>query len=170
MIAHSSLKLLHGLVVQRRSARNGELHLAASGAHELCEFLGNALQHAQTVVLGKGVKEAGDGVGLILDGDGLLELGYDLLLVLDRQSWRGDKSLQLWVLLESRVQVFEGFGDVVDRGVLGRRGVLEIGLSAIAKPRKLACRSYQSAITQLAMIALSLAIWSSYLAYVPSTP
>ena len=128
-LANSRLQLLHNLVVQRCGRCDSQLNLALRRADQLRKLLAHALEDAQTVVLGKGVEEVGDGVGLVLDAGGLLELLHNLLLVLDGKSGRLDDAGELGVLLEGLVQAVNGLGDVVEGGGLGGGGVLPMAVS-----------------------------------------
>lgn len=104
-----------------RSARNRHLDLAARSAHQLAELGANALEEAQTVVLGQGLEEVLDGgVG----ASGLLELGDDGGLVGGGQGRGVEDGGQLGVLGDQAAQLVQGGGGRVERGGLDGRGVL----------------------------------------------
>lgn len=113
-LADSSLKLLDDLPIQRRSAGDRHLHLPARGSHDDTKLLAHALEHRQPVVLGQGVEEVLDRVGLVLHGNCLLELGDDGFLVGDAEGGRGQDRLQAGVFAEGAGEVVEGFGDGVE--------------------------------------------------------
>jgi hypothetical protein len=121
-LADGVLQLLHHLCVKRAGGGDGHLNLTASGGHEGTELLADALKDGETVVGGQGLEELLD--GLVGGVGGLLELGDDLLLVLDGKGGRGQDVLQFGVLLESRVEVLHGLGDGIEGGGLGGCGVL----------------------------------------------
>lgn len=121
-LANSGLQLPDNLGVQSAGGGDGHLNLATGGAHEGTELLGDALEDGEAVVLGEGVEELLQGV--VGDAGGLLELGDDLLLVLDGEGGRGEDLLQLSVLLEGALEVLHGARDGLERGGLGGRGVL----------------------------------------------
>lgn len=123
-LADSVLQLLHDLVVKRRSRGDHKLDLASLSAHEHTKLLRDTLKYAKTVVLGQGLEEVCEGVGLVGNTSALLQLSDDLLLVRDRECRRGQDGLELGVALEGGVQVVHGFGNGVDRGLLGSGRVL----------------------------------------------
>lgn len=115
-------------------AGNVELDLAAVGAHELGEVLGDGLEQAEPVVLGEGLEEVLDDAFLVLAADQLLQLGDDLLLVALGEGRGGENLGELRVLLEDVVQVLEGLGDGLEGGGLGGSGVLwRVGTAPSAK-------------------------------------
>ena len=69
-----------GLLISYLSAGNDELNLAAGGADDLGELLGDALEYAEAVVLGEGGEEVLDGV-VGGGAEGLGQLGDDGVLV-----------------------------------------------------------------------------------------
>lgn len=97
------------------SAGDSQLDLAPSGAHQLAELMADALQETQSVVLGEGVEEVLDGVGLVLAAGVLLELGNDGGLVLGGERWRKHDLGQLGVSAVDVVEGTEGLGDGVER-------------------------------------------------------
>lgn len=104
-------------------AGDGELNLAAGGAHDLGELLGDAGEEAEAVVLGESGEEVLD--GLLGAGAGLLgELGDDGGLVLGGQGGRGEDGGQLGVLGEDGVEGGQGLGRGVQGRGLGGGGVL----------------------------------------------
>ena len=123
-LANGVLQLPHDLGVKSAGGGNSHLDLAAGGGHEGAELLADALKDGKTVVGGQGVEELLD--GLVGAAAGLLELGDDLLLVLDGEGRGREDALQLGVLLEGGVEVLHGLGDGIERRGLGSRGVLLI--------------------------------------------
>lgn len=121
-LADSGLQLPDDLSVKRAGGGDGHLNLAAGGGHEGAEFLADALKDGKTVVGGEGLEELLD--GLVGAAGGLLELGDNLLLVLDGESGRGQDVLQSSVILESGLEALHGLGDGIEGGGLGGCGVL----------------------------------------------
>jgi hypothetical protein len=114
-LADSVLQLPNDLSVQRAGGGDGHLNLAAGGGHEGAELLADALKDGETVVGGQG-----------------LELGDDLLLVLDGERGRGQDLLQASVLLESGSEVLHGLGDGIEGGGLGGCGVLLVRAGSVS--------------------------------------
>lgn len=109
------------------SAGNGHLNLATGSSDDLAKLLSDALQEAQSVVLGEGVEEVLEGGAA---GTGLLdELGNNRRLVGGGQGGSGQDSAQLGVLVEDAAQLGELFGGGIEGGSLGGRGVLKIDAS-----------------------------------------
>ena len=121
-LADSVLQLLDDLSVKRAGGGDGHLDLAAGGGHEGAELLADALEDGETVVGGQGLEELLD--GLVGAAGGFLELGDNLLLVLDGESGRGQDALEFSVLLEGGLEVLHGLGDGIEGGGLGGCGVL----------------------------------------------
>jgi hypothetical protein len=129
-LADSVLQLPNDLSVQRAGGGDGHLNLAAGGGHEGAELLADALKDCETVVGGQGLEELLD--GLVGAAGGLLELGDDLLLVLDGERGRGQDLLQASVLLESGSEVLHGLGDGIEGGGLGGCGVLLVRAGSVS--------------------------------------
>lgn len=109
------------------SAGNGHLNLATGSSDDLAKLLSDALQEAQSVVLGEGVEEVLEGGAA---GTGLLdELGNNRGLVGGGQGGSGQDCAQLGVLVEDAAQLGELFGGGIEGGSLGGRGVLKIDAS-----------------------------------------
>lgn len=121
-LADGVLQLPHNLGVKSAGGGDGHLDLTAGGGHEGAELLADALKDGKTVVGGQGLEELLD--GFVGAAAGLLELGDDLLLVLDGEGRGREDVLQLGVLLEGGVEVLHGLGDGIERRGLGGRGVL----------------------------------------------
>lgn len=106
------------------SAGDNHLDLAAGSRDNLAKLLRNALQEAQSVVLGEGFEEVLERGAA---GTGLLdELGHDRRPVGGGQGGRGEDDIELGVLLDKGAQLGELLGGGIEGGRLGGRGVLEI--------------------------------------------
>lgn len=105
------------------SGGDAQLDLAAVSAHQSAELLADALEGAETVVLGKSGEEVLQDVGLVGTGD-LLELLNDLLLVGDGQGGSAEDGGQLGVGLQGLAEVGDGLGGLVESRGLGGGGVL----------------------------------------------
>lgn len=127
-LAHSSLELLYDLVVQWRSRGDGHLDLAPRGADQLLKLLADTLQNAQAVVLGKGLEEVANGVGLVGDVGGLLDLGHNLALVLGGEGRGAQDGLKAGILLEGLGEALDGLGDAVEGLRLDGGGVLPMAV------------------------------------------
>lgn len=118
-----ALQLLEHLVVQRGRARDPQLDLAPIRAHEGVEFLADALQHAQPVVLRQRVQEVLDHVDLVRARD-LLQFLHDLGFVFGAERRRSEHRGELGVLLERVQDAVQRFGRGFEGGRLCRRRVL----------------------------------------------
>lgn len=142
-LANSRLKLLHDLVVQWLSGRDGHLDLSSRGADQLGELLSYTVEHAQSVVLGQSVEEVLQCVVLVLHACALLEFVHDLLLIVYRQRRRADHRLELRVFLEGLGQAVHCLCNCVEGGAFGGRGVLVI-LSVLS----LLCAVHSTTLTR----------------------
>ncbi|KAB8338834.1 hypothetical protein FH972_021778 [Carpinus fangiana] len=129
-LTDGGLKLLEHLSVQRRSAGDTQLDLAARGAHQLLELLAHAGEHAEAVVVCERLQEVLD--RRLLRARGLEQLRDHLALVFGCQRRRGEDLAEFGVALEGAVQRGEGFGDGVERRLFRGGGVL-CGGSALAR-------------------------------------
>ena len=113
------------------SAGDGQLNLTTGGAHEGTELLGNTLKLVESVVLGQSLEEVLDGVVLVLDVEGLLDLGNDLLLVGLAEGGGIKDGLELGVSLEGGSEVLETLGGGIQRLGLDSGGVESAGVGAV---------------------------------------
>lgn len=95
------------------SASNGHLNLTTGSRHDLAKLLANALQKAQSVVLGKGLEEVLD--GRVAAASLLGELGDNGRLVLGAQRGSGQDGTELLVLFENGAEVSEALGGGIER-------------------------------------------------------
>lgn len=106
-----------------RSAGNVQLDLSPVRAHQLSELLRDALERTQPVVLGKSLEQVLDDAVLVV-AQVLLELGHNLLLVLDGEGGRTEHRGELGILLEDVAQRVEALGRGIERVGLRGRSVL----------------------------------------------
>ena len=95
------------------SAGDSHLNLTTGSRHDLAKLLADALEEAQSVVLGKGLEEVLDGRAA---GAGLLgELGDNGRLVLGAQRGSGQDGSKLVVLFDNGAEAGEGLGGGIER-------------------------------------------------------
>lgn len=94
------------------------------GAHQSRELVADTGQGAEAVVLGQGVEEVLEDVGLVGTGN-LLELSDDLLLVGIGQGRGAEDDIQLLVGLEGLAEGRDSLGGRVEGSGLGGSGVLD---------------------------------------------
>lgn len=123
-LGDSLLETGNGLSVELLGAGDAELDLAAVGAHQSRELVADTLEGAEAVVLGQGVEEVLEDVGLVGTGD-LLQLLDDLLLVGIGQGRGAEDGRELLVALQGLAEGGDGLGGLVEGGGLGGSGVLE---------------------------------------------
>lgn len=56
----------HGFRGIYRSACNGQIHFPSGGTHERSEFVADALQYTQPIVVGERLEEVLDGITFVL--------------------------------------------------------------------------------------------------------
>ena len=112
------------------SAGDGHLDLAAGRGHQLGELLGDALEDAQTVVVGQGGEEVLD--GRVGGARLLLELGDDGRLVGGSQGRGAEDAGQLGVLADEVVECIQGLGGGLQGRRLGGRRVLDLMAHVLA--------------------------------------
>lgn len=106
------------------SRGNVQLNLTTVGAHQGTELLADTLEGSETVVLGKGLEEVLEDVGLVGTGN-LLELLDDLLLVGNGQGRSAEDGGQLGVGLQGLAEGSDSLGGLVEGSGLGGSSVLE---------------------------------------------
>jgi hypothetical protein len=113
------------------SAGDGQLNLTTGSAHEGTELLGNTLKLVQSVVLGQSLEEVLDGVVLVLDTEGLLDLGNDLRLVGFAEGGGLKDSLESGISLEGGMEVLETLCGGIQRVGLDSGSVKGAGVSTV---------------------------------------
>lgn len=103
-------------------AGDGNLDLAAGGAHKLGKLGGDTGEETEAVVLGEGVEEVLD--GLARDAGGLDELGDNGALVGGAQGGGTEDGRQLGVLLDEVAEGGDGLGRRLEGGGLDGGSVL----------------------------------------------
>ena len=91
--------------------------------HQGCEFLADAFKGTETIVLGEGVEEVLEDIGLVATGN-LLELLDDLLLVGIGKGRSVEDGSQLLVALQGLTKRSNGLRGLVEGSGLGRSGEL----------------------------------------------
>lgn len=124
IIQFLTFPLLQASCKTYRSAGNNQLDLTTGGAHELAELVANALQDAQSVVLGESRQEVLDGLVGSRGAQGLLQLLNNGALIGIRQGRCAQDSGELGVLGNDVVQGVEGLGGRIERGGLDGGSVL----------------------------------------------
>jgi len=124
-LGNRTLQAAQRPVVQRRSARNHELDLAAVRAHELAKLGHDARQRAQTVVFRERGEQILDDSVLVGRANVLLQFLDDLLLVRDREGGGVEDFGELGVLFEDAGKLVERLGRGVERIRLRGCRVLE---------------------------------------------
>lgn len=94
--------------------RDNHLDLSTRGAHDLGELVADALQDAQSVVLGQRSQEVLDGLVGARGAQRLLQLGYDGALVAGGQGGGAEDGHQLLVLGDEVTEGAQGLGSRVE--------------------------------------------------------
>jgi len=103
---------------------DAQLDLAAGSGHEGSELLADTLEGTETVVLGKGLEEVLEDIGLVSTGN-LLELLNDLGLVGVGQGGSAEDGGQLLVGLDDLTEGSDSLSGLLKGGGLGRGSVLQ---------------------------------------------
>lgn len=101
-----------------------QLDLAVGSGHEGSELLADTLEGTETVVLGKGLEEVLEDIGLVSTSD-LLELLDDLSLVGAGQGRSAEDGGQLLVGLDDLTEGSDSLSGLLKSGGLGRGSVLQ---------------------------------------------